>query len=68
MNREKQAGPFAKALVAVMFLGCMIVSLIVPLYNHADPKLFGVPFFYWFQFVWIAVPGVATAGAYWLKV
>jgi len=51
-----------------MFLGCMIVSLIVPLYNHADPKLFGVPFFYWFQFVWIAVTGVATALAYWLKV
>ena len=67
MNREKRAGPVARTLVALMFIGCMAVSLVVPLYNHAEPKLFGVPFFYWFQFVWIAVTGAATALAYWLK-
>jgi Protein of unknown function (DUF3311) len=27
----------------------MIPPLLVPLYNRMDPKLFGLPFFYWFQ-------------------
>ena len=68
MNTERRAGPFAKVLVALLFIGCAAVSLAVPLYNRGAPALFGVPFFYWFQFVWIAVTGVATAIAYWLKV
>jgi Protein of unknown function (DUF3311) len=25
----------------------------VPLYNRVDPMLFGVPFFYWYQFMWV---------------
>ncbi len=59
---------FAKILIAVLFIGCCLISLIVPLYNHGRPMLFGIPFFYWFQFVWIIVTGMATALAYWLKV
>ena len=27
----------------------IIPPLLVPLYNRMDPKLFGLPFFYWFQ-------------------
>ncbi|MGH8399731.1 MAG: DUF3311 domain-containing protein, partial [Gammaproteobacteria bacterium] len=33
----------------------------VPFYNRIDPALFGIPFFYWFQFVWIVVSGACTA-------
>jgi uncharacterized membrane protein len=30
------------------------VSLLwVPFYNRLDPKLFGIPFFYWYQFAWV---------------
>jgi len=25
----------------------------VPFYNRLDPKLFGIPFFYWYQFLWV---------------
>ena len=31
------------------------VNLLVPLYNREMPDLFGVPFFYWFQTIWLVV-------------
>jgi len=27
----------------------IIPPLLVPLYNRLDPRLFGIPFFYWYQ-------------------
>ncbi|HEX5314895.1 MAG TPA: DUF3311 domain-containing protein [Gammaproteobacteria bacterium] len=68
MNPERHAGPFAKTLIAILFLGCCAIALAVPLYNRARPALFGVPFFYWFQFLWIIVTGAATALAYRLRI
>jgi hypothetical protein len=43
------------------------VTLWVPLYNRVEPTLFGVPFFYWFQFVWIIVSAIVTGVAYLCK-
>jgi hypothetical protein len=34
----------------------------VPLYAEAKPRLFGIPFFYWYQFAWVPV----TALLIWL--
>jgi uncharacterized protein DUF3311 len=35
------------------------IILITPIYNRQDPEFIGMPFFYWFQFLMIAV-GVAS--------
>jgi hypothetical protein len=40
----------------------------VPLYNRIEPSWFGIPFFYWFQFLWIIVTAIITAAAYFSKV
>lgn len=40
--------------------------VITPLYNSEGPALFGMPFFYWFQFVGIAVGVVCTTVVYWM--
>lgn len=32
--------------------------LVPPLYAHDSPRVFGIPFFYWYQFVWL----ILTAG------
>jgi hypothetical protein len=32
-----------------------VATLVPPFYAHRDPQLFGFPFFYWYQFVWIAI-------------
>ena len=43
-------------------------AICVPLYNRVEPQLFGIPFFYWFQFVWIVVAAIVTALAYFAKI
>ena len=30
-----------------------IALLWVPFYNFVEPALWGVPFFYWYQFLWV---------------
>jgi Protein of unknown function (DUF3311) len=35
-----------------------------PLYSTEDPQLFGFPFFYWYQFVWVPVTAVLTYFVY----
>jgi hypothetical protein len=30
-----------------------VALLWVPFYNRLDPTLFGIPFFYWYQFLWV---------------
>ncbi len=38
---------------------CWLIPFIgllwVPFYNHELPALFGFPFFYWYQLVWVPV-------------
>ncbi len=41
-------------LLLVPFIGLMIV----PLYNIAEPSLFGFPFFYWYQLAWVPVTSI----------
>jgi hypothetical protein len=36
-------------LLAIPF----VALLWVPLYNRIEPAAFGIPFFYWYQFVWV---------------
>jgi hypothetical protein len=38
-----------KLLLAVPF----IALLWVPFYNSIEPTLWGIPFFYWYQFLWV---------------
>ncbi len=33
----------------------LLVTLVPSLYNRLRPELFGIPFFYWYQFLAIAV-------------
>jgi hypothetical protein len=47
-------------LLLVPFVG----TLWVPFYNSIEPKLEGVPFFYWYQFAWIVISAALTACVY----
>ncbi|MBO7350580.1 MAG: DUF3311 domain-containing protein [Acetobacter sp.] len=35
-----------------------IALLWVPFYNRVTPCLWGVPFFYWYQFIWIPITSI----------
>ena len=41
-----------------------IVMLWVPSYNRAEPSWQGIPFFYWYQFLWILISAALTAVVY----
>ena len=51
-------------VTGLLFLFIAVVALWVPIYNRIEPALYGIPFFYWFQTVWILAAAVATALAY----
>jgi hypothetical protein len=42
----------------------LIPALWVPFYNTAEPALFGMPFFYWFQLALIIICAIVTAFVY----
>ncbi len=41
-----------------------IAVLWVPFYASASPEIAGIPFFYWYQFVWVIISGIITAVVY----
>ena len=43
-----------------------LLMLVTPLFNHAEPSLFGLPFFYWYQFAFVPV-GVLCVGLVYVK-
>lgn len=48
--------------MAILLLIPFVGLLWVPFYNRIDPTLFGLPFFYWYQLLWVPV----TAFLIWL--
>lgn len=36
----------------------------VPFYNRPDPELAGIPFFYWYQLMWIVLGAVVLIPVY----
>ena len=48
----------------LLFVIQFAVALWPPFYNKAEPNFFGIPFFYWFQLLWVLVSAVLTAAVY----
>jgi hypothetical protein len=48
-----KAGPYLAA--GILLAIAIIVPLIVPLYARAEPALWGMPFFYWYQMLWVFI-------------
>jgi Protein of unknown function (DUF3311) len=45
------------ALLLLPFAGTLLPFL----YNHLRPALFGIPFFYWYQLLWVLITSVLLA-------
>jgi hypothetical protein len=37
----------------LLLLVPFVALLWVPFYNSIEPSLWGIPFFYWYQFLWV---------------
>lgn len=43
------------------------IALLVPqFYNYTNPTFIGIPFFYWYQLLWIILTAILTAALYFL--
>jgi hypothetical protein len=42
----------------------VVIPLLTPLYNRLQPRLFGLPFFYWSQMAFIGLAACVTAAVY----
>ena len=64
------AGPskLKRTVWYVLLFTPFFVAIWVPLFNRMEPSFYGIPFFYWFQFVLIIVAAVVTGLAYLAKI
>jgi hypothetical protein len=56
------ARPAPYVIVGVLLAIGIVVPLLVPVYATAQPPLFGLPFFYWYQMLWVFI----DAGLLWI--
>ena len=49
----------------LLFFVQFIAVLWPPFYNSAEPYWMGIPFFYWYQLLWVLISAVLTAVIYW---
>jgi hypothetical protein len=48
----------------LLFLVQFVAVLWPPFYNHIEPTWLGVPFFYWYQMLWVILSAILTAIVY----
>jgi hypothetical protein len=63
LPKKRNSKRFAFLILLIPF----IVLIWPAFYNMDQPDLVGMPFFYWFQFLWIALTALLTAIVYMLE-
>lgn len=48
----------------LLFLVQVIAVIWPPFYNKAEPSWIGLPFFYWYQLLWVVIGAVLAALVY----
>ena len=57
MSDRTPANKLGALAVILLAIPCIAV-LVVPLYTTVQPELFGMPFFYWWQLLWVPLSSV----------
>ena len=64
VNRSERRG---RSWILLLLLIPFIAMLWPPFYNFDQPEFIGIPFFYWFQLLWIIITAILTAVVYLLR-
>ena len=57
--------PTAQLVIVIVLLAAPVVALLwVSSYAKNGPKLWGFPFFFWYQFLWVFLAAICTSIAY----
>ncbi len=68
MNRERRrrSPPQVRYRWYLLFLIPCVAMLTPPFFNVAVPSLGGIPFFYWYQLIWLGITAGLTVLVEWL--
>jgi hypothetical protein len=61
-DKQKPGGP--RRWWRLLFVIPFVAMLWVPSYNRLEPDLAGIPFFYWYQLLWILLGALIVAIVY----
>ncbi|HEU0027228.1 MAG TPA: DUF3311 domain-containing protein [Ktedonobacterales bacterium] len=50
----------------VLLIIPFIATLWIPFYGGTEPSLAGIPYFYWYQFLWVIITAIITAIVYFI--
>jgi hypothetical protein len=53
-------GAWARVLLIIPFIALLFPTL----YAHTEPRLSGIPFFIWYQFLWVILGVIITGIVY----
>jgi membrane protein implicated in regulation of membrane protease activity len=62
--RRRKLVPATIVVVAVLLAAPLVALLWVGSYNSETPRLWGFPFFYWYQLMWVILAAGCTSAAY----
>ncbi len=62
-SRPRKTGRIHWALRLLVLIPFVALAW-TPFYNMAEPKLAGIPFFYWYQLAWIIIGAVLLGVVY----
>ncbi len=57
-------GPLRRAALGCCLLAPVVALVWVPWYNSRTPSLGGMPFFYWYQLLWVVITAVLMTAAH----
>ena len=63
-GRDAPHASTRKLALYLVLLAPFVGTLWVPFFNSDEPRLGGFPFFYWYQFAWIALSSILTGVVY----
>ena len=61
LSRPERRG---RSWLLLLLIIPFIAMLWPPFYNFRDPTFIGIPFFYWFQLLWIIITAIIMAVVY----
>ena len=65
MSKPAQRGRFR--VLHLLLLVPYVAILWVSSYNRAEPAIAGIPFFYWYQMLWILIAAVLILPVYFVE-
>jgi hypothetical protein len=52
------ARPAPYIISGILLVTGIVLPLLIPIYARLAPTLFGMPFFYWYQMLWVLIDSV----------